>query len=224
MKVVLCTPTVTAPFPAYLASVEASVPALDAAGIDHSAVYKVGCPYISHARAEMLRQALDAQADAVVFIDHDMAWRPQDLVKLIETEGDVVAGTYRFKKDDEEYMATIFTDGDGRPIVRKDGCIRADKVPAGFLKVTKAAVQRFMRAYPELLYGDPDRYSIDLFNHGAHKGVWYGEDYAFSRNWRDAGGEIWIIPDLDLDHHSHSKAYRGNFHRFMLRQPGGSEA
>ena len=222
MKVVLCTPTVTAPFPAYLESVEASVPALDAAGIDHSAVYKVGCPYISHARAEMLRQALDARADAVVFIDHDMAWRPEDLVKLIETEGDVVAGTYRFKKDEEEYMATIFTDGVGRPIVREDGCIRADKVPAGFLKITKAAIQRFMRAYPELLYGDPDRYSIDLFNHGAHKGVWYGEDYAFSRNWHGAGGDIWIVPDLDLDHHSRDQAYRGNFHRFLLRQPGGT--
>lgn len=224
MKVILATPTLTRPHDAYLASIEASVPALDAAGIDHAAVYEINCPYISHARATMTRKALDAGADAIVYIDHDVSWRPEDLVKLIETEGDVVAGTYRFKKDEEEYMATIFTDADGRPTVRKDGCIRADKVPAGFLKVTKAAVQRFMRAYPELLYGDPDRYSVDLFNHGAHKGVWFGEDYAFSRNWRDAGGEIWLVPDLNLDHHSKDSVFMGNFHRFLQRQPGGSEA
>ena len=60
--------------------------------------------------------------------------------------------------------------------------------------------------------------------HGAHEGVWYGEDYAFSRNWIAAGETIWLLPDLDLTHHSATQAYPGNFHRFLLRQPGGSEA
>jgi hypothetical protein len=62
---------------------------------------------------------------------------------------------------------------------------------------------------------------IDL---GAHKGVLYGEDYAFSRNWNDLGGEIWVIPTLHIDHHSPTKAYPGCFHDFLLRQPGGSKA
>ena len=48
-------------------------------------------------------------------------------------------------------------------------------------------------------FGD---YSVDLFNHGAHDGAWYGEDYAFSRNWLALGGDIWIVPDLNLTHHS----------------------
>ncbi len=41
--------------------------------------------------------------------------------------------------------------------------------------------------------------------------------------WRDCGGEIALVPDLDLIHHAGAKAYPGNFHEFMLRQPGGSE-
>lgn len=223
MKVVLATPTLTQPYPAYLAAMEASVPALDAAGIEHETVFKVGCPYISHARAEMLRQALDAGADVVVFIDHDMSWRPEDLVKLIQTEGDVCAGTYRFKKDEVEYMATWMCHGNGVPMVRQgDGAIRADKVPAGFLKVTRQAVRRFMRAYPGLVYGEPEHPSVDLFNHGAHEGVWYGEDYAFSRRWR-ALDEIWLVPDMNLDHHSQDKAFPGNLHEYLLRLPGGSK-
>jgi GT2 family glycosyltransferase len=60
-----------------------------------------------------------------------------------------------------------------------------------------------------------------LFNHGAHKGVWYGEDYAFCRNWRDAGGELIIVPDLDITHHTTEKAYEGNFHIYLRQQPGG---
>jgi hypothetical protein len=119
-------------------------------------------------------------------------------------------------------MATVDCKVDGTPIVRADGCIRADKVPAGFLKVTAKAVDRFMAHYPELIYGERYRASVDLFNHGAHKGVWYGEDYAFSRRWRECGGDIWLVPDLDLTHHG-DKPYPGNFHHFMLRQPGGSE-
>lgn len=223
MKVVLCTPTLTRPHDAYLAAIEASVPALDAAGIGHQSVYKIGCPYISHARAEMLRQALDTDADAVIFIDHDMSWRPDDLVKLIEAQGDVVAGTYRFKKTEVEYMGTWCCHDDGRPIVRdSDGAIHADLVPAGFLKVTRDAVRRFMRAYPDLLYGHPDRPSVDLFNHGAHEFVWWGEDYAFSRRWRSSGGEIWLLPDLNITHHGgEADAYPGNLHEWLMRLPGG---
>src|SRR4051794_14768690 len=104
---------------------------MDAAGIDHSMVWEVGCPYVSHARATMLRKALDWGAEAVVFLDHDLSFGPDDLLKLIEAEGPVVSGLYRFKKDDEEYMGILRENADGTPFVREDGCIRADKVPAG---------------------------------------------------------------------------------------------
>lgn len=185
-------------------------------------VFEVGCPYISHARATMLRKAMDARADVVVFLDHDLSWRPADLLKLIETEGDVVSGLYRFKKEPEEYMGVLNTTPEGQPIVRaSDGAIRADKVPAGFLKVTKEAVDRFMGAYPELVYGHRYAPAVDLFNHGAFEGVWYGEDYAFSRRWRAIGGEIWVVPDLELTHHTSGEAFVGNYHEFLMKQPGG---
>jgi glycosyltransferase involved in cell wall biosynthesis len=220
VKVALACPTYTKPFPQLLASVEAAIPAMDAAGIEHGMVWEVGCPYVSHARATMLRKALDWGAEAIVFLDHDLSFEPEGLMKLIEAAGPVVSGLYRFKKDEEEYMGILATED--RPVVREDGAIRADKVPAGFLKITREAVDQFMKAYPELIYGVRYNPSVDLFNHGAHEGVWYGEDYSFSRRWRECGGEIWIVPDINLTHHSADKEYPGNFHRFMLAQPGGS--
>jgi glycosyltransferase involved in cell wall biosynthesis len=218
--VVFCIPTLTKPHPALFASLEAAIPGVEAAGWDALLTGFVGCPYISCARANMLRRALDAKADAIVFLDHDMGFDPPALLKLMQTEGDVVCGTYRFKTPEVEYMATIQTDAKGFPLGRDDGCLLADRVPAGFLKVTKAAVQRFMRRYPELVYGDPDHPSVDLFNHGAWEGVWYGEDYSFSRRW-NAIGHIWLIPDLNLDHWSETECFTGNFHEFLLKQPGG---
>jgi hypothetical protein len=224
MKVVVATPSLGDLTEPYLRSLAASAPVLEAAGIQTSFIREIGNPYISAARATMLRKALDGQADAVVFIDYDLSWDADNLLTLIETPGDVVAGTYRFKKDDEEYMGAWETLPDLRPALRDDGCFKATRVPAGFLKVTKEAVDRFMGAYPELIYGPRYAASVDLFNHGAIDGTWYGEDYAFSKRWRDCGGEIALIPDLNIAHHSPDKAYPGNLHEFMMRQPGGINA
>jgi hypothetical protein len=168
---------------------------------------------------------LDAKADTIIFLDHDVSFPGEALLKLIQTKGDVVAGTYRFKQDEEKYMGTVYSALNGTPALREDGCIHAQWIPAGFLKVTEAAIDQFIGAYPHLCYGK--RYSpfIDLFNHGAHNGQWYGEDYAFSRNWNDCGGKIWIIPDLDISHWSSDGIeYKGNFHNYLRRQPGGDLA
>lgn len=224
MKAVLAVPTLKRPYPQTEAAIESSIPLIKDAGWTLGIVSEVGSPYISCARATMLRKAMDAKADVVVFIDHDVSWDAPDLLKLIETPGDVVAGTYRFKRDPEEYMGALMPDIHGRPQVRPDGCVKAHSIPAGFLKITAAGVNKFMREYPELCYGDRFALSVDLFNHGAHDGVWYGEDYAFARRWREKCGDIWVIPDLNIAHHTTERAYLGNFHRYLLRQDGGSES
>lgn len=222
MKVVVCTPTRDRPHAEYIKALEASVPALDAAGIEHFVVTEVGSAYISWARSNMLRKALDINPDAVVFIDDDLSWRPQDLVALIQTKPAVVSGLYRFKQDEERYMGELDTTETGRVKGNEDGLLLATKVPGGFLKITPDAVVQIMRKHPELVFGVPYRPLVDLFNHGANGGLWWGEDYAFSRRWIEDGNELWIAPDMDLTHHG-AKPYPGNFHEFMLRQPGGAK-
>jgi len=225
VKVVFCIPIWQKPYPATIRSLEASLPLIEAAGHEHGMAQILNMPYISAARATMLRSALDAKADVVVFIDHDVSWDPQDMLTLIETEGDVVSGTYRCKIDDEQYMGTVETDENHRPIVRgSDGAIAAKTIPAGFLKITKEAVNKFMESYPELCYGPRYHLSVDLFNHGAHKGLWWGEDYSFARRWKECGGDIWLVPNLNLDHHTPDKVYKGNYHQFLLRCDGGSKS
>lgn len=244
MRVAFCTPTIERPADAYLKALEASVPLLDAAGIEHAAINEIGSPYISCARAGMLRKAMLWGADTFMFIDHDLSWEPQDLVTILQTPGEVVAGTYRYKiAGPEKYMGEHATDANGKPIVRPDGkAILAVTIPAGFLKVTREAVERFMAAYPELtIWRDNDGFrSPDLFNHGERNGTWWGEDYAFCRNWQDLGGQVWLVPNLNLTHHSlrgfkrpkwlrwsglgqfvPERAWPGNYHLHLQRLPGG---
>ena len=106
-RVVICTPTLTKPYDVCVKSITASTPLLKQAGWDAGFVFEVGCPYISNARATMTRKALDKKADVIVYIDHDLSWDAQDLLTLIETPGDVVAGLYRFKEETEHYMGVL---------------------------------------------------------------------------------------------------------------------
>ena len=225
-KVVFCVPTVKGPYPEFIKSLEASIPLVVEAGYDEGIAQEVGNPYISAARAGMTRKALDAKADIIVYLDHDLSWDPADLLQLIQTEGDVVSGTYRFKTPEEEkYMGSLLTDEDGFPIVRpSDGALKSSMIPGGFIKVTRSALQKIARRYPELLYGDPFNYHIDLFQHGAHQGIWWGEDYAFARRWLDMGEDIWTVPDMNVHHwNSDGTVFEGNLHKFLLKQEGGSD-
>jgi hypothetical protein len=230
------------PHPKTVDSLRNCLPAVEAAGFEHGFTYTAGNPYISGARAEITRKALDWGADMIVYIDHDVSWNPEDMVKLLKTEGEVVGGTYRCKVEDEgKYMGAIYTHladesgtacecgvvhddlrFNGIPIVRKDGCIKARTLPAGFLKVTTGCIDKFMRSYPEMCYGPQYSLSVDLFNHGAHEGIWWGEDYAFCRKWEACGGENWLIPNMNIGHWEGEKCYEGNYHDFLMKQDGAS--
>jgi glycosyltransferase involved in cell wall biosynthesis len=214
-KVVFCTPTLSKPHPAFIESLKASIPLIVEAGWDEGATWQIGCAYISAARAMMTRRALDVKADVIVYLDHDMSWDPPDLLRLIETEGDVVAGTYRFKYEPVEYMGRPFLGPNGHPMCREDGCVHMVCVPAGFLKVTRQAINKIIRAHPELCFGEESAPIIDLFQHGAHKGLWFGEDYAFCRRWNEMQEQVWVIPDLNIVHHDKDVAFPGNYHRYL---------
>ena len=228
-KVTICVPTRKVPHPKFIESLEASLPLIEAAGFEHGLAYDTANPYISAARANCLKAALKVQSDMIVFLDDDVSWEPSALVKLISTPGDVVGGTYRCKQpgDEENYMGRVLQDEKGYPTsMREDGCLECSQLPAGFLKVSRNCIDVFMRGRPDLCYGSPWDMSVDLFNHGAYKGLWWGEDYAFCRNWRDLGGKVWLIPDLDIDHNEWDankpiQVYKGNFHRYLLHRPGG---
>jgi hypothetical protein len=109
MKVVFCTPSLAGPTAPYISALEQSIPLITGAGWEEGYAQEIGNPYISAARANMTRKALDAGADVLIYLDYDLSWRPPDLLTLLTTPGDVVAGTYRFKKDDEEYMGAVDT-------------------------------------------------------------------------------------------------------------------
>lgn len=221
-KVLFATPFLEVPTKHWVESLEASIPYVEEAGWEHGLTVEIGNPYVSGARANLLAKFVnDASYDRIFFIDYDLGWEPAALAKVLSVDSDVVCGDYRFKNDREEYMTKLMSNEHGTPLVRRDGCILAEVAPAGFMCIKREVLDRFAQSYPSLTYGT-NNVHVDLFNHGAIDGIWWGEDYAFCYRWRKLGGEVWVAPDLNIDHHSKSVVYKGNLHEFLLRQPGGS--
>jgi predicted O-methyltransferase YrrM len=187
-----------------------------------------GCCYVQVARNEIIKSFRDTDADILFFLDDDMSWTAEDALQLIEMPDEIVAAAYRYKTENEDYPIVIKTDQNDRAIVREDGCIAAAFVPTGFLRIKRSAIEKLCASYPEQAYfktkeGIRHKGYFDLFPQGLFEGQWTGEDYAFCRLWSRIGGEIWVMPDIDISHHG-TKEFKGNYHKFLLRQPGGSEA
>lgn len=227
-KVCFCTPTYRRPQPEFIASLEKSVPVVLEAGFEECAAWEIGRAYISYSRALLLRKALNANADWIFFLDDDVSHEPGDLLRVLETPGDIVGGTYRFKSPQEEYMGRLNKkDGDPIPALARNGCYPAFFLPAGFLKISRAAVELMVAANPDLDFSrdtEEGRNCFDIFQHGAIKvggeKTWFGEDYAFSLRAQLARLKLWLLPDLNLGHHGKNLDgtqfdWPGNFQKFL---------
>jgi hypothetical protein len=226
-KVVFCVPVYPKePYKQTVAAFEAEKPFLETAGWGSEVIYQTGLPYISASRAMLLHEALKRDATVIVFVDQDISWTPGSAVKLIETEGGVVGGTYRYKNDEERYMGGLreVEEGGGVARTREDGCLEAYVVPAGFLKVTREAVNLMIAKHPELCCGEACSPHFDMFAHGIMEGEWRGEDTAVCLRWWQMGQKVWVVPDLDITHHSADRDYPGNLARYLERIAGYSTA
>jgi len=240
-KVCFCVPTYRRPHQKFLDSLEASIPLVQKAGWEECAAWEVGHAYISYARTVLTRRAIrwfgdDADDNCIVYLDDDVSHSSGALLKLLETPGDIVAGTYRFKTEVEDYMGRLAKEEkDPLPESREDGCLPALLAPAGFLKVTRKAIKMIVDFYPDLDFSrdwENGDHHYDLFRHGVLKirgeKVWFGEDYAFAIRWVHMGQPLWIQPDLDLGHHGVVIAgkkdvqqdFYGNYRKWLDRTGG----
>lgn len=215
--------------PACVQSLEATLALVVERG--HEAVIGTcaGCCYIQFARNRLVRDFLKTDANVLFFIDDDVSWTAEDALRLIESEELVLAGVYRLKNDVESYPVVICTDANDRAHPLRNGVIEAKAVPSGFLRIQRMVIEELIEAHPEKAYYDlvdgvrEDGY-YDIFPQGVYGDRWVGEDYAFCRLWTDLGGHIGVLPNMTLGHHAGDRKWIGNYHEFLLRQPGGSLA
>lgn len=206
----------------FLESYTATLIACGRAGIQVEYKFWPGCCYIDLARNKLVQEFLKTDCTDFLFIDSDMAWIGSDVVKILQAEPEMVAGLYPFKVKEESYPTQVITNDDMTPHV-ENGLIELTGAPTGFLRIRRSVFEKFISAFPEraTLYANEDG-SIEkchtIFKCEQIGNKWWGEDYNFSREWRDMGGRIWALPDMDFLHIGNHE-FSGNYHKYMMKQP-----
>jgi hypothetical protein len=186
---------------------------------------KHGDALITRARASLLSQFLDdPSATHLLFIDADIGFEPEQVMRLIESGAEMCAAVYPIKRIDWQRMKGALSGAEPNPsaslhyafevedpsaVVANSGFIKVRYAGTGFLMIRRAALERICAHYPQLRYKRD--HSIDAATESenrfalfecaiAEDGTYLSEDFAFCKRWTDMGGEIWADLNSRLNH------------------------
>jgi hypothetical protein len=207
MHVVFLTPTLSkCPASEFANSMRDTAVYLRELGIRHTWLSFGGWPYLDDVRNRLLTRAFDGFPDATDFfwLDDDIGWSAEDVVRVLIRPEEVVAGIYPKKEPKINFPCTMLKDADTGDFIRHEGMLAADMVPTGFLRFKRSVVEKMKDLRPRYLsiISGQNVEVINFFRTGPlwPDRVWYGEDPAFCREWRELGGDIWVIPDIKFTH------------------------
>ena len=220
----------------YMLSVCKLVKAADKAGFDLELLLLGGDALISRARAHLVARFLDmACATHLLFVDADIVFEPEAVLRLLRADKDFCAAFYPLKTIDWDAIPRRVVAGEtleqaglsyvGTLLGPPERVTEGDFATAlyagtGFQLIRRPVFERLIAAHPELRFravhtGSPTAPAGDnlcaLFDCliDPETGVYLSEDYAFCRRWRALGGDIWLDLKSELTHVG-AQAFRGD--------------
>ena len=173
-----------------------------------------------------LTRFMESDFTDILLIDSDEGWRAEDVFRIIMHPHPIVAGSYRMKNAWDHYVGTLRIDENGTPYgeQQSDGTylLEAERIPGGFTRFKRHALQMYADAYPELHYHANGHEDVAFFTSGIEGGEFYSHDYLLSRRWREMNVPLWIDPMIKIDHYGTQK-YAGDLDAH-LRNQGKTEA
>lgn len=168
-----------------------------------------GNSLIQSARNEIFKLALEGEYDALVFVDSDQGWNPDDFLTLLSHDVDIIGGVVPSKNDLIGFNAKALPEGF---TVNKDGLIEVRGVGTGFLKISLNAMKQIWEQ--SIPYDYDGKEGRSVFEPRVINGKFVGEDIAFCMKWREMGGKVYIDPNIVCSHIG-KKTYKGNFIDFL---------
>lgn len=175
-----------------------------------------GDPYLGKVRSKIATDFLRKYPNAtdLFFLDDDVGWEPEAVIRFLERPEPVLAGIYPKKSDELDYPVHLCSDLEtGKLIENSDGLFLAQAVPTGFLRIKRWVLEK-MAEISGIFYDEEYDHSVGTYFNIFEMGVpphrwWTGEDYAFTRKWIDMGGEVWVDPNIKFTHRGQKK-WEGN--------------
>ena len=164
--------------------------------------FEIGNSLIADARNKLVARFLASDCSDLVFIDSDLSWSPEDLLRLAFLDVPFVAGVYQRKSRSKIDFAVKFGPTIGMDAQR---LMAVERVGTGFMRLRRDCLQRLVAANPGLRLENPadpaDPNFHALFDTGIVDGQFVGEDFLFCDRWRAIGGQVLIDPAMNFGHH-----------------------
>jgi hypothetical protein len=182
---------------------------------------------ITRARNTLVGTFLDnPDATHLMFIDADIGFETEKVLRMLAFDQDVVAGMYPLKEIrwDEQAVARA---QNGEPLERAamryiglpcedrereemNGFVTGVYAGAGFLLIKRQVFERMRDSYPHLRYVAAHNSAKPSLSANQYaffdcvidrvSGEYLSEDYAFCHRWRALGGKIWLDTQGTLAH------------------------
>jgi len=152
----------------------------------------------------------------LIFVDSDLSFDSDAMLKLLKHDKDIVAGIYPYKTENLNFPLNVYYDDAKNCLDKESGLIRLNIAPTGLMRIQRRVFEKMIdngiRKTSDGIYC--------FFDTGftmPGEDLWYGEDVTFCKRWTGMGGEIYGEPDIDFCHIGNKK-YSGNFLKYMTER------
>ena len=161
-----------------------------------------GDAFIGKARNLLVHRFLKTEARDLIFIDADVGFNVEGIIKLCTTVPPIVMGLYQMKKPPPVRYPALLCD----PIERHESdpsLVKLQYGPAGFMRIRREVFEAMIKEWPDDWYeydGEEDEKVYDFFPHGRIGHDFAGEDINFCNRVKSLGFDIWAAQDIELTH------------------------
>lgn len=234
-SVMICTPVARHPVYQYTAALASTLLFLPERGIRTTFQFVVGGSVIHKARNELCAHFLRSECTDLLFIDDDMEWSPNSVLRLLASDKPLIGGVGRMRVQKPNTDPAVWC---WRPL-QENGALHQDEMGAvevkgfgaAFMLVNRRVLHDMATAHPEWKRAGAPDWPQDLrdnyyeFFRTGEQGsdIEFGEDYVFCNRWRAMGNSVWVDPTIKLGHVG-SFNYSGSIEDVLVEPQQKSEA
>lgn len=211
-SVMIATPIARNPTYQYTAALARTLLFLMEQNIRVTFQFVVGGSVIHKARNELCAHFLASDFSDLLFIDDDMEWSPNAVLRLLASDKPLIGGVGRMRVQKPNSDPAVWCwrplHGDGALHQDDMGAIEVKGFGAAFMLINRAVLHAMASAHPNWKRAGAPDWPQDLrdnyfeFFRTGEEGsdVEFGEDYVFCNRWRAMGNSIWVDPTIRLGH------------------------
>jgi hypothetical protein len=172
--------------------------------------FKVGDSLVSRARNSLTADFLASDCTHLLFIDSDLGFTPQDIVRITSHNEHVVGGIYPLKTEGALQWCGNGSVEDAPTVVREDGLQEVRFIGTGFLCISRDAfVKIIAHDHDGLCVYESDspghRSEFDFWRVGVRPTAdkrrrYLSEDWYFCQRWLELGGKVFADTRVILRH------------------------